>query len=214
MVLKGALNYNVKNSYQLIIKVEDKGTNPTSLSSTITVNINVMDVNLNAPQFVGAPYTASVDENVNSPMVITVTATDADGPTDQLTYSIVTPPSVPFQINPNTGKITATQTFDSEVTHEFMFTIKVTDEGGLYDETTVKVTVNDINDITPVFVSGPSQINDLSENTLITTVISTYQATDGDRTSPNRDVMYMITSESVPGIFEIDSVNKCFYGNL
>lgn len=66
------------DSYRLTIKVTDKGTNPSSLSSVNYVNIKVEDINDNTPAFRGS-YKCKVNENMpsHSP-VCNVETIDAD----------------------------------------------------------------------------------------------------------------------------------------
>ena len=64
--------------YILVVRASDGGQ-PTSLSSTVSVYVNVADVNDNTPVFDPSSYSDEVDEAAPlGTSVLTVTATDQD----------------------------------------------------------------------------------------------------------------------------------------
>lgn len=92
-----------------MIKAEDSG----KLSSTVTVNIKVTDINDKNPEFVGDPYKFSVKEGLNRTSVGFVHADDADeGINARVTYLI--PADLPFDIDNETGEITTNRPLDYE----------------------------------------------------------------------------------------------------
>ena len=71
------LDYETKKSYNFNVIATDRGINPNT--GTTTVTVNVIDVNDQRPVFIGSPYSAQVLEN--SPFgtrVKTIKATDSD----------------------------------------------------------------------------------------------------------------------------------------
>ena len=71
------IDYEIKTSYTLIIKAADGGT--PSLSSYVTVTINIDDINDNSPVFSSSEFPVSVSEEVGSSVTIaTVVCSDAD----------------------------------------------------------------------------------------------------------------------------------------
>lgn len=83
------------------------------MSSTVTVNIKVTDINDKNPEFVGDPYSFTVKEGTSKVTVGFVHATDADEGVNAIVgYSI--PSDLPFHIDNETGEITTTRALDYE----------------------------------------------------------------------------------------------------
>lgn len=92
-----------------VIKAEDDG----KLSSRVTVNIKVTDINDKNPEFVREPYMFKVKEGLNNTSVGYVKATDADeGINALVTYMI--PSELPFNIDNETGEIITNRALDYE----------------------------------------------------------------------------------------------------
>lgn len=101
--LRGELDRETCDYYDLTIVVNDNGT--PSASATTHVIINVLDANDNDPVFVHDSYEFTVEENANRNTVIgAVSATDIDlGINAELKYNLI-PDNSSFHVNPNTGK--------------------------------------------------------------------------------------------------------------
>ncbi|KAJ8954941.1 hypothetical protein NQ318_000371 [Aromia moschata] len=137
-----------RTSFRQVIKAEDTG----KLSSTVTVNIKVTDINDKNPEFVGDPYRFAVKEGLNRTSVGFVRAIDADeGVNAQVTYLI--PADLPFDVDSETGEITTNRPLDYETQKEYQFVITAKD--GAPDPriatATVSVQVVDVEDELPVF---------------------------------------------------------------
>lgn len=61
------IDFESKQLYTLIVKAQNKP--PDTLSSTATININVIDVNDNSPVFDSSPITRFISENSDHSMV-------------------------------------------------------------------------------------------------------------------------------------------------
>ncbi|OWF51636.1 Cadherin EGF LAG seven-pass G-type receptor 3 [Mizuhopecten yessoensis] len=84
LVVNSALDYETTSYYVLAVSVSDGGT-----SSTVSVVVNVGNVNEAGPVFNPVTYAVAFSESTSvSSVLATVTATDAD--TDTITYSFVT----------------------------------------------------------------------------------------------------------------------------
>ncbi|XP_029369158.1 protocadherin alpha-C2 [Echeneis naucrates] len=147
--------------YDIMLIVTDAGT--PQLSDNITITVNLMDVNDNAPQFPQSFYTIRVMEN-NAPgaLLSSLTAFDPDLHENQyLVYFILekeianTSMSMLFSINPENGNLYALKTFDYEIEKEFLFHIEARDSGSppLSSNVTVHIIIVDQNDNAPVIVS-------------------------------------------------------------
>ena len=109
-------------SYTFDITVTDNGT--PALADTRQVTINVAEINtqptINNPGDQTDPEATTID--------LPTGATDPDIPTNTLTYTATgLPPGL--NIDPNTGQITGTITYDASFTSPHNTTITVTDDG-------------------------------------------------------------------------------------
>ena len=77
------IDYEIKTSYALVIKAADGGT--PSLSSYISLTINIDDVNDNSPVFTPSDFPVSVSEETGTSVTIaTVVCSDADAGTNAM----------------------------------------------------------------------------------------------------------------------------------
>jgi hypothetical protein len=188
-------------TYALTIRASDG-----QLSTERTVNITVNEINL-------APALATIPpQNVNEGSLLTFTAaaTDADIPTNTLTFSLLSAPAG-AAINPSTGVFTWTPT-EAQGPGTFNFTVRVSD-GSLTADRSVAVTVNEVN-TAPVLASiAPQTVNkgvqltftangtdvDLPTNTLTYSLIN---APSGAAISPSTGVFTWTPAEAQgPGTY-------------
>ncbi|XP_068134762.1 protocadherin Fat 1 isoform X2 [Hyperolius riggenbachi] len=121
------------------------------------VMIKVISTNSNPPEFTQTSYKAIVDENVPiGTHVLTVNAVDTDeGENGYITYSLSNLNPVPFVIDPFSGVISTAEELDYELMPRvYNLKIRASDWGLPYRrevETPVTVTLNNLNDNTPMF---------------------------------------------------------------
>ncbi|XP_056322250.1 protocadherin beta-8-like isoform X29 [Danio aesculapii] len=143
--------------YNISVICSDEGV--PALSSSVTLRVQISDVNDNAPVFEKSNYEAFVVEN-NTPglSIFTVKASDADwNQNARVSYiledSTVNGVSVSsyVSVHPDSGLITAVRSFDYETLKDFHFRVKAQDGGSppLSSNVTVKITVQDQNDNAP-----------------------------------------------------------------
>ena len=166
--------------YQLLVEAVDMGTPPQS--SRAYVNITILDINDNSPSFSDQLYSVSVFEDVSSGMeVLHVSASDFDdGSNAELQFSIADN-SIPFTIDSVTGQIVPSNTLDREQVPFYSFTVTVSDLGmpTLSSVTQVAISLLDVNDNPPIVIPDMLSVN-ITENTMIGTVIATFIVTDED----------------------------------
>ncbi len=173
---KAALDYETQNAYSIVLTVSDR-----RVTDTITVTINISNVN-EAPVFaVGSSTTHTVaentaaGENIGSP----VSATDDDG--DTLSYSLSGTDAGKFSIDSINGQLRTNAPLDYETKTSYTVTITASDST---DSTTITVTINVINKTenrAPVFSEGSSATRSVAENTGSGVDIgSAVSATDAD----------------------------------
>ncbi|XP_054709042.1 protein dachsous-like [Uloborus diversus] len=185
ITLQRPLDYEIRRHYILILRATDSGS--PSLSSNVTLMVEVQDVNDNAPTFEKTLYKVNVLESlqVNS-QYLQVTATDMDtGNNARLTYklspSTEDDASRKFGIFPNSGFLYLKETLDREITDSYSLTVVASDNGNppLSASTTVSVKVLDANDNDPEFVEE-SFIFSVRENSKQGQHVGTVSARDRD----------------------------------
>lgn len=150
------LDRESKPNYTLNVEATDTGTPP--LHASRTINLEVTDINDNAPEFEQLVYQANVME-VSDPgtSVIQVVATDKDeGNNSAISYSLLESPETHsgwFQIDPRSGLVTTREHVDCETDPVPKLTVIATDNGfpPLSSSATVFVTIHDVNDNEPIF---------------------------------------------------------------
>lgn len=106
------IDREVRGRYSLVVRASDGGT--PSLSSTSLVDINIADLNDNAPVFTPTDFTVSLSEDVTvGTTVTTVYAVDVDSAASNNVFSYVLTNSY-FQVDAKTGVITTKATLDRE----------------------------------------------------------------------------------------------------
>lgn len=132
--IQKSLDYERKTEYNLVIQAEDNGVTPKSDSTTVTVTIN--DVNDNVPAFVHSPYYCYVKENMqqSSVYVTQVSAHDDDSEANrQLRYNIREGDDNIFNIDVDTGVISAHASLDRESRAQYNLIVIATDSGKRLD---------------------------------------------------------------------------------
>ncbi|KAG0720991.1 putative neural-cadherin 2 [Chionoecetes opilio] len=133
------------------------------LQASMSVTINLKDVNDNAPHFPESHVVVAISEDApQSTSVVQVSAVDLDDPLEgynaRLTYSlernvIEAASGTPiFEVDRQYGLVTtAICCLDREKTQRYVLHVVATDGGGLKGTSTVEVEVSDINDEAPRF---------------------------------------------------------------
>ncbi|XP_038547943.1 protocadherin alpha-3-like [Micropterus salmoides] len=159
VVTKGFLDREEVSHYEITIKAIDCGEPP--LSTLKTLNIQILDVNDNSPQFSQNPLQFYLSENnVAGASIFSVSATDKDvNENAVISYHTVRGRSENditsfLNINSETGQISALKSFDFETLKTFQFQVVASDSGtpSLSSNVTVNVFILDQNDNAPVIL--------------------------------------------------------------
>ncbi|RUS73770.1 hypothetical protein EGW08_018463, partial [Elysia chlorotica] len=205
----GQLDYERKKSHELVVRATDIFTG--SYAET-RVNIEVEDVNDNAPVFAYSRYSHTLPESAAlGSYVLQVVANDSDSGANALIHYELAP-RLPgnhdvdhFQVDTESGEITLRKTLDHETQAEFSFFVIARDGGMPANSATASVTVKvlDLNDNAPLFTqpSYDCYISDpASRGQLVFKVI----AFDPDETDTAR-LTYSIVGGDERSTFIIDS---------
>ncbi|XP_053734339.1 protocadherin gamma-A11-like isoform X42 [Synchiropus splendidus] len=209
MVLDRQLDREAQEEHRLILTAFDGGDPPKS--SSIKINIIVLDANDNAPVFSQSLYRVTVPENaLKGTAVLTVDATDADkGTNGHIMYAFsqnIRDTSSAFTIDAQTGEVTVNGDINYEKMKRYELDVEATDKGGLRDTCKVLIEVADVNDNAPV-ISIISLSNPIPENSPPDTVIAMINVKDLDA-GKNGQVRCSISPE-LP--FKIKSSSINFY---
>ncbi|KAL0123658.1 hypothetical protein PUN28_005875 [Cardiocondyla obscurior] len=152
---------NGRPQWRFTVFAQDEGGE--GLVGYADVQVNLKDINDNAPIFPQGVYFGNVTENGTAGMVVmTMTAVDYDDPNEgtnaKLIYSIEKnvieeeTGSPIFEIESETGVIkTAVCCLDRERTPDYSIQVVAMDGGGLKGTGTASIRVKDINDMPPQF---------------------------------------------------------------
>ncbi|XP_061899909.1 protocadherin gamma-A3-like [Entelurus aequoreus] len=143
--------------FNITVVASDSGSPP--LSSKMTFNLKVSDVNDNAPVFPVSLYTASVAEN-NHPgvSVLKVSAKDPDeNQNARVSYMLEereiggTPVTEFVSVNAGSGVISAVRSYDYEQIKELVFIVRAQDGGSppLSSNVSIRILIQDQNDNAP-----------------------------------------------------------------
>uniref|UniRef100_A0A2K5DD65 Cadherin domain-containing protein n=1 Tax=Aotus nancymaae TaxID=37293 RepID=A0A2K5DD65_AOTNA len=162
---------------------------------TRKVNIQVGDVNDNAPTFHNQPYSVRIPENtpVGTPIFI-VNATDPDlGAGGSVLYSFQ-PPSQFFAIDSARGTVTVIRELDYETTQAYQLTVNTRPLSTLANL-----------DMDPIFINLPYSTN-IYEHSPPGTTVRIITAIDQDKGRP-RGIGYTIVSGNTNSIFALDYIS-------
>ncbi|XP_030000836.1 protocadherin beta-16-like [Sphaeramia orbicularis] len=145
------------SDYNITVTCSDEGV--PSLSSSVTLTLQISDVNDNPPVFERSSYEAYIVEN-NTPglSIFTVKATDSDwNQNARVSYILEdssvngVPVSSYVSVSADSGIIHAVRSFDYEQIKDFQFRVKAQDGGSppLSSNVTVKLMIQDQNDNAP-----------------------------------------------------------------
>uniref|UniRef100_A0A8C5DKD4 Cadherin, EGF LAG seven-pass G-type receptor 3 n=1 Tax=Gouania willdenowi TaxID=441366 RepID=A0A8C5DKD4_GOUWI len=202
----GGLDYEDQMTYTLAITAKDNGI--PQKSDTTYVEVNVNDVNDNAPQFLSPRYQGTVSEDAPPfTSVLQISATDRDAHANgrvQYTFQNGEDGDGDFTIEPTSGIVRTFRRLDRESVPFYELTAYAVDRGVPPQKTPVhiQVTVLDVNDNAPVFPADDFEVL-VKENSAVGSVVAQITATDPDE-GANAQIMYQIVEGNIPEIFQMD----------
>uniref|UniRef100_A0A673HI73 Cadherin EGF LAG seven-pass G-type receptor 3-like n=1 Tax=Sinocyclocheilus rhinocerous TaxID=307959 RepID=A0A673HI73_9TELE len=206
ITLQAELDYEDQMTYTLAITARDNGI--PQKSDTTYVEVNVNDVNDNAPQFLSPRYQGGVSEDAPPfTSVLQISATDRDAHANgrvQYTFQNGEDGDGDFTIEPTSGIVRTVRRLDRESVPFYELTAFAVDRGVPPQRTPVhiQVSVMDVNDNAPVFPADDFEVL-VKENSAVGSVVAQITATDPDE-GPNAQIMYQIVEGNIPEIFQMD----------
>nr|CAI9688950.1 unnamed protein product [Rangifer tarandus platyrhynchus] len=215
LVTAGPLDREAKSSYDIMVTASDAGSPPLSTHRTIFLNIS--DVNDNPPSFFQRSHEVFVPEN-NRPgdLLCSLAASDPDSGLNALiSYSLLEPrnrdvsASSFISLNPQTGAVHATRSFDYEQTQTLQFEVQARDRGNppLSSTVTVRLFVLDLNDNAPAVLRPRARPGSLCPQALPPSVgaghlVTKVTAVDLD-SGYNAWVSYQLLEAPDPSLFAV-----------
>uniref|UniRef100_A0A8C5NBA4 Cadherin-23 n=1 Tax=Gouania willdenowi TaxID=441366 RepID=A0A8C5NBA4_GOUWI len=174
-----------------------------------TVNIQIGDVNDNAPNFHGQPYTVHIPEDTAvGKSIFMVNATDPDQGTGGSVLFSFQPPSPFFAIDGARGTITVSRPLDYEITSAYQLTVNATDQDKarpLSRLANLAITITDVQDMDPIFTNLPYSTN-IEEDIPVGYEVRKITAIDQDLGRP-RGIGYTIISGNTNSVFALDYIS-------
>lgn len=206
LTITNPLDYESQTMHVLTVRATDS---VTGVFSEASVEIEVEDVNDNAPVFSKMTYPVVIDEGLPiGTSVIQLSASDRDsGRNKDLTFHILKTEKNEnhfFAIDPHSGLIVTKEVLDHENTNHFNLKVRVTDNGSvpLSNEAFVFINVTDVNDNPPGFVNSQYEAT-LDEMAKCGHIVIKIQASDPD-TGDLNNLKYKILSGNEGRYFNIN----------
>ncbi|XP_040200842.1 protocadherin gamma-C5-like isoform X20 [Rana temporaria] len=199
ILIKGAVDYEVANLYELFVKALDKGS--PRREGRCVVQVEVQDVNDNVPEIVFTSKNNEVPENSPVGTIVRfITVRDRDsGKNGEV--KLIIPPNVPFKYQPMSNRYTLVTSghLDREKVSQYTITLIASDLGSpsLSSQTTIIITISDINDNHPVFLQSAYNAF-ISENNDPGRLLCTVSAGDPDE-GDNAKLIYSIAESHIDG---------------
>ena len=199
------LDHETTPIYNIIVQVQDGGTR-----NNATVVVMVADVNDETPTFDSSFYDVVINEGLPPGSVVTmVTATDNDeGSNGHIIYSLQGDSAImaTFEVDASTGAIRNLVTLDYEVYRQYQLVVTASDHGNmpLSSETSVLITLRNLDDTCPQFTSSQYEV-ELTSETLSTSMVPlklvTVEAFDPDNFTT---IQYAIVGGNTDNLFQIN----------
>lgn len=185
--------------YSLTVQASDGGSPPKT--DTATVRIVVTDVNDCVPQFTKREYSTKIPENTKpGDLVLTVSASDKDlGSNALIVYSFSSGNDQGlFSINRLNGQIKVSKELNYEYIPVHTLFVMAQDKGEYpnYNETSVEIYLEDVNDNAPQFVNSDFQ-ELVSERENVGHTFARVQAFDDDD-GTNKQIVYSVVESNLP----------------
>ncbi|XP_051514055.1 protocadherin 2 alpha a 1 [Myxocyprinus asiaticus] len=215
--IKGELNFEDRQVYELKILAADKGA--VSLSTQCNVLVKVEDVNDNQPEIeVTSLYSHIPEDALPGTVVALMGVTDLDsGMNGKIICSL--PKDVPFDLKPSSDgnfySLLTKEYLDKESKSFYDITITAKDLGNppLSSTRLIHVDVTDVNDNSPVFIQNPYTFY-VVENNKPGIAVFSLRADDLDE-GENARVSYSVdrvnSDQSMATFLNINEVNGTVY---
>ncbi|XP_072251869.1 protocadherin alpha-8-like isoform X14 [Leuresthes tenuis] len=159
ITVKGLIDYEEKDKYQIEIQASDKGLAPQSTQKS--VNIKIVDVNDNAPQIEVTSFSSSIleDSRIGTTVAL-ISVNDLDSDLNGKVICTLNEDglfTLSSSLQNNMYSLVTRCSLDREQQSHYILTVVAKDAGhpSLTSEKTITVLVSDVNDNSPEFSLSP-----------------------------------------------------------
>uniref|UniRef100_A0A3P9KYL2 Cadherin domain-containing protein n=1 Tax=Oryzias latipes TaxID=8090 RepID=A0A3P9KYL2_ORYLA len=198
ITVRGMLNYEEFNIYDMEVIATDKGAN--SLSGQCTIKILVEDMNDNHPELSIKSFQSPVSEDIKLDTVIAVVSVSDKDSGENGIVDLHIPDNMPFKLrksSDNYYELVVSEAVDREKVPEYDITFTVTDRGSppLSDNETMTLELLDVNDNVPQFPKSFYTIR-VMENNAPGAMLESLSAFDPDL-HENQYLVYVIIEKEI-----------------
>ncbi|XP_024116685.2 protocadherin beta-16-like [Oryzias melastigma] len=198
ITVRGMLNYEDFNIYDMEVIATDKGAN--SLSGQCTIKILVEDMNDNHPELSIKSFQSPVSEDIKLDTVIAVVSVSDKDSGENGIVDLHIPDNMPFKLresSDNYYELVVSEALDREKVPEYDITFTVTDRGSppLSDNETMTLELLDVNDNVPQFPKSFYTIR-VMENNAPGALLESLSAFDPDL-HENQYLVYVIIEKEI-----------------
>ncbi|XP_014823893.1 PREDICTED: protocadherin alpha-C2-like isoform X1 [Poecilia mexicana] len=218
--VKGVIDYEESQSFEMYIQAQDRGANP--LSGHCKVMVYVTDLNDNYPEVTIKSLKRSVAEDVSvGTLIAVVSVSDRDsGDNGAVDLHLNQQEALPFCLNKSSEgyfKLLVSKPLDREVKGKYDIKLIVTDRGfpALSENETITLEILDVNDNAPMFSQSFYTIH-VMENNPPGALLTSLSAHDPDL-NENQYLVYFIMEKEIVNmsmsmLFSINPENGDLYG--
>ncbi|GLD47041.1 protocadherin alpha-C2-like isoform X3 [Lates japonicus] len=217
--VKGVIDYEESQSFEMHIQAQDRGANP--LSGHCKVMVFVTDLNDNYPEVTIKSLKSLVTENVSvGTLIAVVSVSDRDsGVNGEVELTLNQQQTLPFMLNRSSEgyfELLVSKPLDREIISKYDITLRVTDKGSppLTENETITLEILDINDNAPTFPQSFYTIH-VVENNVPGALLTSLSAFDPDL-NENQYLVYFIMEKEIVNtsmsmLFSINPENGDLY---
>ncbi|XP_072259075.1 protocadherin gamma-C5-like, partial [Pyxicephalus adspersus] len=197
--VKGTVNFEDSDFYELFIKAEDQGS--PKLEGHCVIHVDVQDVNDNTPEIIYTSKNSCVPENAPLGTVVGfITVKDRDsGKNGEVNLKISS--DLPFKYQPMSNRyaLVTSGHLDREKVSQYTITLIASDLGSppLSSQATIFINISDVNDNTPAFLQSAYNAF-ISENNEPGRLLCSVSAGDPDE-GDNAKLIYSIVESHIDG---------------
>uniref|UniRef100_A0A3B4ZNS3 Cadherin domain-containing protein n=1 Tax=Stegastes partitus TaxID=144197 RepID=A0A3B4ZNS3_9TELE len=177
IIVKGLIDFEAKDRYELDIKASDKGLVP--LETEKSVVITIVDLNDNSPEIEVTSFSSAIPEDAKSGTTVAlISVNDNDSGVNGKVICYI----IPFKLDTNYKNyysLLVDGPLDRESISNYNVTIVATDKGNppLSSTSVVPIQVSDVNDNAPLFPEAMINVY-VNENSPVGAVLKRVTATD------------------------------------
>ena len=206
IITAGPLDREARAGYTLALRCTDRGRPPQM--TTKLIKVRVVDENDHVPVFDQDSYAVTIEENNPERMfLLRLNATDKDaGDNARIEYSLADNVRDLFSLDPNTGVLKTSTSFDHERIQQLDVKVVAADHGKppLSATASILVRVVDKNDERPQFSQSKYSFG-IFENRPAHSEVGYVAATDADFSPFDRITYAFDARDAAAGVFEIEA---------